>query len=952
MKARGDPHGEEPEGAAARARAPSEGVWPCLTPASRLSRAEGEVAGGARPAAARGADAADGLHQVPQRPRGQTRPAGNLPGSASPGRSRRNLEGTEPLANGTHPSPHYEEFLPTEDEEEEEEDHEEEEEEEEEEKKEKTPLPPKKPPKEKTSTGIKERRAKAQGQKGDLGSPVPPSKPLRMKKKEVPAGEGTKMRKTKKKGSGEADKDTSMSPTRVTKKSPAAMFLVGEDGPAEKARKKKGTPKGSEEERKEEEEEEEEVTKNSNQKGKAKGKGKKKAKEERAASPPVEVDEPREFVLRPAPQGRTVRCKLTRDKKGMDRGLYPSYFLHLDTEKKVFLLAGRKRKRSKTANYLISSDPTNLSRGGENFIGKLRSNLLGNRFTVFDNGQNPHRGGGSTDVGRLRQELAAVIYETNVLGFRGPRRMTVIIPGMNTENERVPIRPRNTSDGLLVRWQNKTLESLIELHNKPPIWNEDSGSYTLNFQGRVTQASVKNFQIVHADDRSGCPAGSGPEPRATSTIASNSWNASSSPGEAREDGPEGLDKGLDNDAEGVWSPDIEQSFQEALAIYPPCGRRKIILSDEGKMYGRNELIARYIKLRTGKTRTRKQVSSHIQVLARKKVREYQVGIKAMNLDQVSKDKALQSMASMSSAQIVSASVLQNKFSPPSPLPQAVFSTSSRFWSSPPLLGQQPGPSQDIKPFAQPAYPIQPPLPPTLSSYEPLTPLPPAAASVPVWQDRTIASSRLRLLEYSAFMEVQRDPDTYSKHLFVHIGQTNPAFSDPPLEAVDVRQIYDKFPEKKGGLKELYEKGPPNAFFLVKFWADLNSTIQEGPGAFYGVSSQYSSADSMTISVSTKVCSFGKQVVEKVETEYARLENGRFVYRIHRSPMCEYMINFIHKLKHLPEKYMMNSVLENFTILQVVTSRDSQETLLVIAFVFEVSTSEHGAQHHVYKLVKD
>uniref|UniRef100_A0A4W5MID3 TEA domain transcription factor 1 n=1 Tax=Hucho hucho TaxID=62062 RepID=A0A4W5MID3_9TELE len=387
-----------------------------------------------------------------------------------------------------------------------------------------------------------------------------------------------------------------------------------------------------------------------------------------------------------------------------------------------------------------------------------------------------------------------------------------------------------------------------------------------------------------------------------------------------------------------WSgSESPQSFQEALAIYPPCGRRKIILSDEGKMYGRNELIARYIKLRTGKTRTRKQVSSHIQVLARRKSREFHSKLK----DQTVKDKALQSMASMSSAQIVSATAIHNKLGLPG-IPRPAFPGAAGV-RGPPATHYR------IKPFTQQAYPIQPGVTTTISSYEPTSA---PAPTVPAWHGRSIGTSKLRLVEFSAFLEQQRDQDSYNKHLFVHIGQTNHSYSDALLESVDIRQIYDKFPEKKGGLKELFGKGPQNSFFLIKFWADLNCNIQDEAGSFYGVTSQYESSENMTITCSTKVCSFGKQVVEKVETEYARFENGRFVYRISRSPMCEYMINFIHKLKHLPEKYMMNSVLENFTILLVVTNRDTQETLLCMACVFEVSNSEHGAQHHIYRLVKE
>ncbi|KAM8818644.1 tubby protein homolog isoform 3-T5 [Rhynchonycteris naso] len=217
----------------------------------------------------------------------------------------------------------------------------------------------------------------------------------------------------------------------------------------------------------------------------------------------VEVEDLEEFALRPALQGITIKCRITRDKKGMDRGMYPTYFLHLDRDdgKKVFLLAGRKRKKSKTSNYLISVDPTDLSRGGDSYIGKLRSNLMGTKFTVYDNGVNPQKVSSPTlESGTLRLELAAVCYETNVLGFKGPRKMSVIVPGMNMVHERVCIRPRNEHETLLARWQNKNTETIIELQNKTPVWNDDTQSYVLNFHGRVTQASVKNFQIIHGND--------------------------------------------------------------------------------------------------------------------------------------------------------------------------------------------------------------------------------------------------------------------------------------------------------------------------------------------------------------------------------------------------------------------------------------------------------------------
>lgn len=62
----------------------------------------------------------------------------------------------------------------------------------------------------------------------------------------------------------------------------------------------------------------------------------------------------------------------------------------------------------------------------------------------------------------------------------------------------------------------------------------------------------------------------------------------------------------------VWSKEVEEAFMEAIKLIPRVGRRKITVG--GKLRGRNELIADYIYKKTKKRRTRKQVSSHIQVL--------------------------------------------------------------------------------------------------------------------------------------------------------------------------------------------------------------------------------------------------------------------------------------------------------------------------------------------------
>ncbi|KAH7916006.1 TEA/ATTS domain family-domain-containing protein [Hygrophoropsis aurantiaca] len=78
--------------------------------------------------------------------------------------------------------------------------------------------------------------------------------------------------------------------------------------------------------------------------------------------------------------------------------------------------------------------------------------------------------------------------------------------------------------------------------------------------------------------------------------------------------------------EEIWSEDIHAVFMEAVAIYPPMGKKRVkyrrVLDDQTnsmdaklsdvKSFGRCQLIQSYILEKTGQVRTRKQVSSHLQ----------------------------------------------------------------------------------------------------------------------------------------------------------------------------------------------------------------------------------------------------------------------------------------------------------------------------------------------------
>lgn len=205
------------------------------------------------------------------------------------------------------------------------------------------------------------------------------------------------------------------------------------------------------------------------------------------------------FITTPAPRAvGVVQCYIERDKAGLGKKVYPVYQLYLK-EGDRFLLAGKKRAKQKTSNYLISRDAEDLNRDSESFIGKLRSNFVGTEFTIYDSGVSPDEAKKKPGM-PVRKEIACCTYASNVFGSRGPRKMRVFVPRVFPDNTAAVFQPVADRDSMLQVIGRNEMDNVVALINKPPKWNDQVGAYVLNFNGRVTMASVKNFQLVTSDD--------------------------------------------------------------------------------------------------------------------------------------------------------------------------------------------------------------------------------------------------------------------------------------------------------------------------------------------------------------------------------------------------------------------------------------------------------------------
>ncbi|KAI4320705.1 hypothetical protein MLD38_034158 [Melastoma candidum] len=224
-------------------------------------------------------------------------------------------------------------------------------------------------------------------------------------------------------------------------------------------------------------------------------------------------------LKQPGPRDGVHQCLIKRDKKNSTFYLYLAFSPSI-VDKGKFLLAARRYRRGAHSEYIISLDADDLSQGSNAYLGKLRSDFLGTNFTIYDSkspydGAKPSNGRASRrfaskqispQVPAGNFEVGQVSYKFNLLKSRGPRRMICSLSCPVT-GEAAANKPM---DNPVTKKKGDVIPGHTILRNKAPRWHEQLQCWCLNFHGRVTVASVKNFQLVATTDPTQ-PGGKGDE---------------------------------------------------------------------------------------------------------------------------------------------------------------------------------------------------------------------------------------------------------------------------------------------------------------------------------------------------------------------------------------------------------------------------------------------------------
>ncbi|KAJ0951993.1 putative transcription factor TUBBY family [Helianthus annuus] len=146
-------------------------------------------------------------------------------------------------------------------------------------------------------------------------------------------------------------------------------------------------------------------------------------------------------LKQPGPRDTPVQCIIKRNKKNSVFYLYlaasPSF-----TNKGKFLLAARRYRNGAHTEYIISLDPDDSAQGSSAYVGKLRSDFLGNKgsqytthslHTAGQNRQGSRYGRRFTSkqispqVQQANFEIGEVSYKFNLFEIKGSKKNDMFI---------------------------------------------------------------------------------------------------------------------------------------------------------------------------------------------------------------------------------------------------------------------------------------------------------------------------------------------------------------------------------------------------------------------------------------------------------------------------------------------------------------------------------------------